>query len=321
MISQYDPAQGVQFVTVTADESGQRIDNFLLRLIGRVPKSVVYKKLRKGEVRINKKRAKPTQKVQTGDVVRIPPIHINVDEQSVQAVLPSRMMAEVIESIHFEDNDLLVLDKPAGIAVHSGSGVDFGIIDLLRADRYQGQYLELAHRLDRDTSGLLLLAKSAETLREIQQSMRSLESTKRYHCWVYGDWSSQKREVTLPLKRIQRGQERIVEVATEAEVASGEAKTAATNFQVLDSREVKGQRVTLLEAELITGRTHQIRVHTQSQGHPILFDRKYGDRDRDKRLSTANGSRTLRLRAVALTIHIFGQPRRFVLPGLEQVER
>lgn len=319
MISQYDPTQGVQFVTVTVDESGQRIDNFLLRLIGRVPKSVVYKKLRKGEVRINKKRAKPTQKVQAGDVVRIPPIH--VEEQSDHAVLPPRMIAEVIESIHFEDSDLLVLDKPAGIAVHSGSGVDFGVIDLLRADRYQGQYLELAHRLDRDTSGLLVLAKSAETLREIQNSMRSLESTKRYHCWVYGDWPIDRREVTLPLKRIQRGQERIVEVATEAEVASDDAKTAATNFQVLDSRTVKGQKVTLLEAELITGRTHQIRVHTQSQGHPILFDKKYGDRDRDKRLSTANWPRVLQLRAVALTIHLFGQPRRFVLSGLDQAER
>ena len=269
----------VQLVTVSEAESGQRIDNYLIRIIGNVPKSLVYRILRRGEVRVNKKRAKPMQKIVAGDVVRIPPLHLAPESTTI---VPQHIIDRIEQSILYEDNDVLVLNKPAGIAVHNGSGVDYGVIEALRCGRFADEYIELAHRLDKDTSGVLLLGKNAAALRGVQAEMKSEHSRKLYHLLVHGQWDHSISDVKLPLKRKQLGNERVVVEASEAEVIAGDAKTAHTRFRVLQQIRKNHQALTILEAELFTGRTHQIRVHTQSSGHPIVFDGKYGDKDRDK---------------------------------------
>jgi 23S rRNA pseudouridine955/2504/2580 synthase len=262
-----------QFVTITEEEAGQRIDNYLLRVCKGVPKSHVYRILRSGEVRVNKGRIDQLYRLVQGDVVRIPPIRI-AEKQT--AHVPA---AEF--KIIFEDTHLLVIDKPAGVAVHGGSGVSFGVIEQLRASRPEAKFLELVHRLDRETSGLLLLAKKRTALTHLHEQMRDGKTDKRYLTMVAGDWKNSRQHVKLPLHKYTTADgERRVSVQ-----ADGQA--AHTVFTLLK----KFNGFALLEAELKTGRTHQIRVHLSSSDFPILGDDKYGDFPLNKALQKATETR------------------------------
>ena len=256
----------VQIIEIEPDFIGQRIDNFLLARVKGVPKSVIYRVLRKGEVRVNKKRIKPEYKLQQGDVVRIPPLTVAAQGEPVSVKLS--MVKNLEQHILFEDNDLIVLNKPSGMAVHGGSGLQFGVIEALRALRPQAKHLELVHRLDRDTSGCLLIAKKRSVLTHLHEQLRNKTVEKKYWALVAGDWDNKVRKVTEPLKKntLQSG-ERVVRVD------EAEGKPSETRFRILQ----RYQQGTLVEAFPVTGRTHQIRVHTACKGHPIACDDKYGD--------------------------------------------
>ena len=280
---------GVQFVAITAENAGQRIDNFLRTQLKGVPKSMIYRILRKGEVRVNKKRVKPEYKLEDGDEVRVPPVR--VAEREEQAVSPKLDKVAALEScILYEDDYLLVLNKPSGTAVHGGSGLSFGVIEGLRALRPEARFLELAHRLDRDTSGILLVAKKRSALRSLHEQLREKGMQKDYLALVRGDWPSHLKVVQAPLlKNILQSGERVVRV-------SAEGKPSETRFKV----EERFGLATLVKASPVTGRTHQIRVHTLHGGHPIAFDDRYGDREFDRQLAPTGLAR-LFLHAAALT--------------------
>ncbi|MBZ9613724.1 23S rRNA pseudouridine(955/2504/2580) synthase RluC [Rheinheimera maricola] len=256
----------VQLIEIEPDFIGQRIDNFLLARLKGVPKSVIYRVLRKGEVRVNKKRIKPEYKLQQDDVVRIPPLTVAAEGEPVSVKLS--MVKNLEQHILFEDNDLIVLNKPSGMAVHGGSGLQFGVIEALRALRPLAKHLELVHRLDRDTSGCLLIAKKRSVLTHLHEQLRNKTVEKKYWALVAGDWDNKVRKVTEPLKKntLQSG-ERVVRVDER------EGKPSETRFRILQ----RYQQGTLVEAFPVTGRTHQIRVHTACTGHPIACDDKYGD--------------------------------------------
>ncbi|MCE0488491.1 23S rRNA pseudouridine(955/2504/2580) synthase RluC [Pantoea sp. Mb-10] len=280
---------GVQYVAITAENAGQRIDNFLRTQLKGVPKSMIYRILRKGEVRVNKKRVKPEYKLEDGDEIRVPPVR--VAEREEQAVSPKLdKVAALAHAILYEDDYLLVLNKPAGTAVHGGSGLSFGVIEGLRALRPEARFLELVHRLDRDTSGILLVAKKRSALRALHEQLREKGMQKDYLALVRGDWPSHLKVVQAPLlKNILQSGERIVRV-------SAEGKPSETRFKV----EERFGFATLVKASPVTGRTHQIRVHTLHGGHPIAFDDRYGDREFDRELASTGLAR-LFLHAAALT--------------------
>jgi 23S rRNA pseudouridine955/2504/2580 synthase len=263
-----------QFVTISEEEAGQRIDNYLLRICKGVPKSHVYRILRSGEVRVNKGRIDQLYRLVEGDVVRIPPIRIA--EKSSAQEAPGAEFAIV-----FEDTHLLVIDKPAGVAVHGGSGVSYGVIEQLRASRPQAKFLELVHRLDRETSGLLLLAKKRSALTNLHEQMRDGHTDKRYLTAVLGDWTNKRQHVKLPLHKYTTadGERRVV------------VQAGGMESHTVFSLKRKWKDFALLEAELKTGRTHQIRVHLSSSGFPILGDDKYGDFALNKQLQKANNER------------------------------
>lgn len=279
----------VQIVAISAEEAGQRIDNFLRTQLKGVPKSMIYRILRKGEVRVNKKRIKPEYKLQAGDEVRIPPVRVAEREEA--AISPKlERVASLADAILYEDEYILILNKPSGTAVHGGSGLSFGVIEGLRALRPEARFLELVHRLDRDTSGVLLVAKKRSALRSLHEQLREKGMQKDYLALVRGQWPSHVKAVQAPLlKNILQSGERIVRV-------SSEGKPSETRFKV----EERYAFATLVKASPVTGRTHQIRVHTQHAGHPIAFDDRYGEREFDKQLS-ATGLRRLFLHAAALT--------------------
>ncbi len=267
-------ALAAQFVTITEEEAGQRIDNYLLRVCKGVPKSHIYRILRSGEVRVNKGRIDQLYRLEQGDLVRIPPIR--VAEKTSNVAVPG---AE-FKIVH-EDNHLLVIDKPAGVAVHGGSGVSYGVIEQLRAARPEAKFLELVHRLDRETSGLLLLAKKRSALTNLHDQMREGLTDKRYLTAVSGNWVNKRQHVKLPLHKYTTpdGERRVVVQAGGME--------SHTVFSLLR----KWEEFALLEAELKTGRTHQIRVHLASSGFPILGDEKYGDFALNKQLQKATETR------------------------------
>lgn len=296
-----ETAAGVRYVEATAGDDGQRVDNFLARTLSGVPRSLIYRILRTGEVRVNGRRAKPEQRIKTGDRVRLPPVR---REAAKAPQTPSTsLQALVAASIIFEDRDLLVINKPAGVAVHGGSGVSFGVIEALRAVYPQLKELELAHRLDRDTSGCLLIAKRRAALRELHAMLREREMQKHYLTLVCGRWSLGKKTIDLPLKtNLKQGGERVVKV-------HAQGRSAVTTFQPLQHF---AKLATLLDASIGTGRTHQIRVHAAYAGHPIAGDEKYGDRECDAKLKPFGLSRMF-LHAHSLTFERPGAMQPFTI--------
>lgn len=278
----------VQILTVADDEAGQRIDNYLRSRLKGVPKSLLYRILRKGEVRVNKKRIKPEYKLQAGDEVRVPPIRVSEKEEAPVSAKLTRVAA-LADCILYEDDGLIVLNKPSGTAVHGGSGLSFGVIEGLRALRPEARFLELVHRLDRDTSGILLVAKKRSVLRDLHEQLRVKTVQKDYLALVRGQWQKHCKVVQAPLmKNVLQSGERIVRV-------SAEGKPSETRFEVVE----RFEQATLVKASPVTGRTHQIRVHTLHAGHPIAFDDKYGDRDFDAQVA-ASGLNRLFLHAAAI---------------------
>ena len=256
-----------RWVEVGEESDAQRIDNFLLRELKGVPKSHVYRVLRSGEVRVNSGRVKPDYRVRTGDRIRLPPIRMS---EKTSRARPAEF------PVVFEDASILVVDKPAGVAVHGGSGVSFGVIESLRAARPQAKLLELAHRLDRDTSGLLIVAKKRSALVELHRMLREGQVEKTYLAVVKGAFPKKTAELRESLHKY-------VTASGERRVSVNEAgMTAITRVHRLRS----SSAFSVLEVELLTGRTHQIRVHLAHAGHPIIGDDKYGDLALNRQLKT-----------------------------------
>ena len=272
----------VSLITVAEHEAGQRLDNYLIKILKGVPKSHIHRIIRAGEVRLNKKRCKPDSRIQTGDLLRIPPVRTAEKQRSsenrAQAV-PAREF-----DIIYEDDALLVIDKPAGTAVHGGSGVSFGVIEQIRRARPEARYLELVHRLDKDTSGLLMIAKKRSALVKLHEAIRNDHPKKIYLALGVGKLPNDSFHVKLPLFKYTGAQgEKMVRV-------SEDGQSAHTIFRVLNRfsddllHQVGLSQLTLVQATLKTGRTHQIRVHLQSQHCPIAGDERYGDYQANKRL-------------------------------------
>jgi len=272
----------VSLIAVAEHEEGQRLDNYLIKILKGVPKSHIHRIIRAGEVRLNKKRCKPDSRIQTGDLLRIPPVRTAEKQRSsenrAQAV-PAREF-----TIIYEDDALLVIDKPAGIAVHGGSGVSFGVIEQIRRARPDARYLELVHRLDKDTSGLLMIAKKRSALVKLHEAIRNDHPKKIYLALGVGKLPNDSFHVKLPLFKYTGAQgEKMVRV-------SEDGQSAHTIFRVLNRfsddllHQVGLSHLTLVQATLKTGRTHQIRVHLQSQQCPIAGDERYGDYQANKRL-------------------------------------
>ena len=291
----------VQFRSISDEESGQRVDNFLLRTLNGVPKTRIYKAIRKGEVRVNKGRVKPETKLAAGDLIRIPPL--DVTESTAPTAIPDRWFKRIAQSVVYEDRNLIVLNKPTGLAVHGGSGVNFGLIESLRQIYPNQRYLELVHRLDRDTSGLIMVAKRASTLRELHQLLRGDGVDKRYLALVHGKWPAHRVRVEASLEKsgLSSG-ERVVRVSVDG-------RRSITDFRVLE----RLNGATLIEAKPVTGRTHQIRVHAQHAGHPIMSDPKYAS---EGQLSEAKsiGLKRLFLHAHRLSFKLDGKQYEFEAP-------
>jgi len=266
-----DPASPPRARRVRAGPAaaGQRLDNFLLAALRGVPRSCVYRLLRRGEVRVNGGRALPEYRLAENDEIRLPPVRVGEPEAGAPGRVPDRLQQRIRAAIVYEDARLLVIDKPAGIAVHGGSGLSFGVIEALRALRPQ-EDLELAHRLDRDTSGCLLVARRRAALRELHALLREGAVEKRYVTLLRGHWRPGRRTIDAPVAtHLRVGGERHVRVQ-----AAG--KAAATVFE---PREHYGRLATLVDVRLLTGRMHQIRVHAAHAGHPVAGDERYGDRE------------------------------------------
>ncbi|MFA5630286.1 MAG: 23S rRNA pseudouridine(955/2504/2580) synthase RluC [Porticoccaceae bacterium] len=262
---------GVRLITISEDEAGQRIDNFLLARLKGVPKSRIYRLLRKGEVRVNKGRIKPEYRLAAGDSVRVPPIRVAEGRDVPAPGLALR--AHLESSVLFENGELLVINKPQGLAVHGGSGVSLGLIEALRATR-PGQTLELVHRLDKGTSGCLLIAKKRAALRALQNQLRDHEVEKIYLALVDGVWPKGLDVIDAPLDKVS------VASGENFVRASRDGKNAVTRFRI----HKRYADMTMLEVALETGRTHQIRVHCQLAGHPLLGDDKYGSDARNEEM-------------------------------------
>ena len=258
------PADRVSYVLISEDADGQRLDNFLFRIAKGVPKGHVYRVIRAGEVRVSKKRAKAETKLMLGDVVRIPPMRV---AQKPAGTPPAAPLAQGVLPVLYEDRHILIVLKPAGIAAHGGSGISYGLIERLRATRPEEPMLELCHRLDKETSGAIVIAKTRKALVRMHDLMKEGGVEKHYKLLVKGDWVNERQHVKVQLERylLPSGERRVR--------ASSEGMSAHTIFTVLE----RFGAVTYLDAELKTGRTHQIRVHALSQGFPLVGDDKYGD--------------------------------------------
>jgi 23S rRNA pseudouridine955/2504/2580 synthase len=295
-----DVPQGVRQVEIGPERDGQRIDNALVTLLKGVPKSMIYRLLRTGQVRVNGKRAKPDTRLAQGDTLRIPPVR--VAERPAEQGAPQAALAAVADAVIFEDKHFLVIDKPAGMASHGGSGVSFGAIELLRQARPK-DHLELVHRLDRDTSGVLVFARTRAGLTGLQAAIRAGEVTKQYLCLMVGRPNKAKFDVNAPLKKsVLQGGERMVRVAEDG-------KPSLTFFREME--QYPGAR--LMQATLGTGRTHQIRVHAAHVGHPLAGDPKYGDKEANKRFREL-GLNRLFLHASHLSFELDGRAYGFSAP-------
>ena len=280
--SQNTTAASVRLLEVDEDSAGQRLDNFLMRHLKGVPKTHVYRIIRSGEVRINKGRVSAETRVQTGDVVRLPPVRISEKvAEKAERPAPAKDFPALLEDEH-----MVALSKPAGVAVHGGSGVSFGIIEQMRQARPESKFLELVHRLDRETSGILLVAKKRSALIHLQDQFRERETGKTYLALVQGAWPANKKVIDQPLhKYLQADGERRVRVTTVDDPEGMRSITLVKVRKVMEARPMQGlPAMSLLEVTIKTGRTHQIRVHLSSQGHPIVGDDKYGDFDLNRRV-------------------------------------
>lgn len=286
-----------------AGRDGQRLDNFLLNALSGVPRSVVYRLCRTGEVRVNGGRVKPSRRLVAGDEVRIPPVRL---EPAKTRRVPDSVTTQLEQAIVFEDDDILVLNKPSGLAVHAGSEQPFGVIEALRQLRADTeQELDLVHRLDRDTSGCLLIAKHAQANRELKQQLAARDVEKRYAALVVGRWPRTLTRIENTLGKNQlRGGER---VSGRAE----QGRHAITHIQVVES----GRLCTRLDVRIETGRTHQIRVHTSESGHPVVGDSKYGRHDANRRFAAA-GHRGMHLHSAQIAFQWRGE-RTFEVPAPE----
>ncbi|MFS2097590.1 RluA family pseudouridine synthase [Variovorax sp. Varisp85] len=280
------PHSAIKFLTVDAESAGQRLDNFLFRHLKGVPKTHVYRIIRSGEVRINKGRAQAETRIEVGDVLRLPPIRISPRaEEGAAPPAPAREFPVLLE-----DDAVLAIDKPAGVAVHGGSGVSFGVIEQLRTARPAAKFLELVHRLDRETSGILLVAKKRSALVALQDQFRERETGKTYLALVEGAWPANKKVLDAPLAKYLlpdgsgagAGERRVRVVAKD----HPDAMRAVTLVRVLARLSLPGDAtpLSLLAVTIKTGRTHQIRVHLASAGHPIAGDDKYGESERQRAL-------------------------------------
>jgi 23S rRNA pseudouridine955/2504/2580 synthase len=288
--------QNIKHVSVDNETSGQRIDNFLFKTLKGVPKSLIYRIIRKGEVRVNKKRIDPDYRLQANDLIRLPPMRVSEDLTKI----PKKQIPIALDAIRlYEDENILLINKPAQLSVHGGSFVHAGLIESLRAQYPQYPFLELVHRLDKDTSGCLMIAKNRLSLTMLHELLRSGDVKKTYQLLVMGHWDEDKQLVEMRLlkNRLQSG-ERMVKMADEG-------KLARTRFKVLE----RFSSSTLLQAELLTGRTHQIRAHTAYSGHPIAGDDKYGNREYNKQMRT-HGLKRMFLHAYSI---------RLVLPDSKKI--
>lgn len=282
------PKPQVRFITIDSEDAGQRIDNFLLKTLKGVPKSMIYRLLRKGEIRVNKKRTKPEYKLVDEDIIRVAPIRVSENTNTVSTQL--NVVANLEKQILFEDERLIVINKPSGMAVHGGSGLSFGLIEALRALRPEARMLELVHRLDRDTSGCLVVAKKRSALRNLHEQLRNKTVQKFYHALVKGRWSNKLTRVTEGLKKndLKSGERVVV-------VDNINGKESETRYKVIQHY----KNATLVRAFPVTGRTHQIRVHCQTKGHAIACDAKYGHEDFDQEMKTL-GLKRLFLHAASI---------------------
>ncbi|WP_341850496.1 RluA family pseudouridine synthase [Roseateles violae] len=265
-------------VTIDEGSAGQRLDNFLLRELKGVPKTHVYRLIRAGEVRVNKGRAQADTRLELGDEVRVPPVRLPERVEAEKDFVPAREFPIV-----YEDEHLIAVNKPAGVAVHGGSGVSFGVIEQLRRARPQAKFLELVHRLDKETSGLLLIAKKRSALTSLQDQFRERETGKTYAALVIGDWAENKKVIDVPLLKFvgSDGERWVRAVEHSHDPQAGQAKRSISLVKV--ARKLDGH--TLLDVTIKTGRTHQIRVHLQHAGHPIVGDPKYGDFEANRALA------------------------------------
>ena len=262
----------VQFVTVQEEDVGQRVDNFLMRHLRKAPKTLIYRIIRKGEVRVNKGRVKASTRLNAGDIVRIPPVSVPDKVEVLEGDIPIVQLQRIEQNILFEDNDLMVINKPSGIAVHGGTGINWGLIEMVRILRPLARRIELVHRIDRDTSGCILIAKKPSVLKALQQQIRDNKWDKRYLAMVNGRWPKGKSKINLPLRK-----DHPKEGGWHVVVAK-DGKESVSYFSVQQPLK-DGDLVTV---KLKTGRTHQIRVHALSQGCALIGDDKYGDRDINK---------------------------------------
>jgi len=304
----------VELRTIGSEEAGQRVDNYLLRILKGVPRSRVYRILRRGEVRVNRGRIRADYRLQAGDLVRIPPIRTG-NASSSKKPPPQQGLGN---SILYEDDRIIVLNKPAGMAVHGGSGLSYGVIEALRAERPNAPYLELVHRLDRETSGCLLIAKRRSELRTLHELMRAGRVEKHYLALVKGHWTKGSLAVDFALRKNQlMGGERIVRV-------DPDGKPSRSRFKPV----TRWKHISLMEVELESGRTHQIRVHAAALGHPLAGDTKYGDPEFNremrklglKRLFLHAGSIAYQIPDTGRSIHVsapLADDLRKVLDGLE----
>jgi 23S rRNA pseudouridine955/2504/2580 synthase len=307
--NQFDPA-AVNLVEIDEASAGQRIDNFLAKILKGVPKSHIYRILRSGEVRVNSKRVEASHKLALEDVVRVPPVRMAAMQSDDAPKAP--VTAKFEQAIIFEDEAMLVIDKPAGFAVHGGSGVSRGVIEQLRLERPHAKFLELVHRLDRETSGVLMLAKKRSALVALHEAMRRDQMDKRYVMLVHGVWKEKKRRVVLNLhKHVSANGERRVSVQEEGQ----ESET------IFHLRKNLGN-FSLLEAQLITGRTHQLRVQLAHLGFPIAGDDKYGDFALNKALQK-RGLKRMFLHSMETGIRhpLSGEKLKLIAPLPKELER
>ena len=283
---------GVKYTEISSDEAGQRLDNYLLRQLKGVPKSFIYRIVRSGEVRVNKKRAKPTTRVQSGDVIRIPPVKTST---SAAPVIGQGLEQVLKHAIIFENEQLIVMNKPSGLAVHGGSGFNVGVIEALRKLRTDIKYMELVHRLDRETSGCLLIAKKRSVLKDIQKQLTERTVQKTYWALLNGRWLEKSEKVTVDLaleKNTLQSGERMV-------VGSDEGKKSLTRFILLENY----SDACLVKALPKTGRTHQIRVHAAHLDHPIAGDEKYGGKAPFQHGAQKKGRLYLHARKIQFTLN------------------